>query len=152
MCSVGYRLPRIVSQPHKPCSHPRTIIYFLIFLGSIFYYMYFYYIINICSLAKTKNRVRAVVALEADLVNNDIDVCVVSESHLKPEMPDAVVTIHNYSIFRRDRSWEGRDMRAKGGVAIYVRNNLKVIDIYRSSLYELIGVKSHFCYLQETAC
>ncbi|CAB4023089.1 RNA-directed DNA polymerase from transposon X-element, partial [Paramuricea clavata] len=55
-------------------------------------------------------------------------------------MPDAVVTIHNYSIFRRDRSWEGRDMRAKGGVAIYVRNNLKVIDIYRSSLYELIGI------------
>jgi hypothetical protein len=48
--------------------------------------------INICSLAKTKNRVRAVVALEADLVNNDIDVCVVSESHLKPEMPDPVVT------------------------------------------------------------
>ena len=31
-------------------------------------------------------------------------------------------------------------MRAKGGVAIYVRNNLKVIDFYRSSLYELIGV------------
>ncbi len=55
-------------------------------------------------------------------------------------MPDAVVTIHNYSIFRRARKWEGRDMRAKGGIAIYVRNNLKVIDIYRSSLYELIGV------------
>ncbi|CAB4044625.1 Hypothetical predicted protein, partial [Paramuricea clavata] len=35
--------------------------------------------INICSLANTKNRVRAVVALEADLVNNDIDICVVSE-------------------------------------------------------------------------
>ncbi|CAB3989789.1 Hypothetical predicted protein, partial [Paramuricea clavata] len=33
----------------------------------------------------------------------DVDVCMVSESHLKPEMPDAVVTIHNYSIFRRDR-------------------------------------------------
>ncbi|CAB4020252.1 Hypothetical predicted protein [Paramuricea clavata] len=96
--------------------------------------------VNICSLAKTKNRVRAAVALEADLVNNDIDVCVVSESHLQPEKPDAVVSIHNYSIFRRDRSWEGRDMRAKGRVAIYVRNNLKVIDIYRSSLYELIGV------------
>ena len=91
--------------------------------------------INICSLAKTKNRVRAVVALEADLVNNDIDVCVVSESYLKPEMPDAVVTIHNYSIFRRDRNWEGRDMRAKGGVALYVRNNN-----YRSSLYKLIEV------------
>ncbi|CAB4011545.1 Hypothetical predicted protein [Paramuricea clavata] len=31
-------------------------------------------------------------------------------------------------------------MRAKEGVAIYVWNNLKVIDIYRSSLYELFGV------------
>ncbi|CAB3999472.1 Hypothetical predicted protein [Paramuricea clavata] len=90
--------------------------------------------VNTCSLAKTKNRVRAVVALEADLVNNDIDVCVVSESHLKPEMPDAVVTIHNYSIFRRDRSWEGRDMRAKGGVAIYVRlptgNRMSIYGLY----------------------
>ena len=33
---------------------------------------------NICSLAKTKNRVRAPVALEADLNNKDIDVCIVS--------------------------------------------------------------------------
>ena len=33
---------------------------------------------NICSLTKTKNKVRAVVALEADMINNDIDVCVVS--------------------------------------------------------------------------
>ncbi|CAB4035904.1 Hypothetical predicted protein, partial [Paramuricea clavata] len=91
--------------------------------------------IVLCSLwqkQKSSTRLRAVVALEADLVNNDIDVCVESESHLKPKMPDAVVTIHNYSIFRRDGSWEGRAMRAKGRVAIYVRNNLKAIDIYRS--------------------
>ncbi len=102
---------------------------------------------NLCSsihvVWKKKPRVRAVGALKADLVNNDTDVCVVSESHLKHEMPDAVVIIHNYSIFRRDKSWEGRDMRAKGGVAIYVQNNLKVIDIYRSSLYELIILVSH---------
>ena len=58
---------------------------------------------NICSLAKTKNRVRAAVALEADLNNKDIDVCIVSETHLKPEMPDAIVNIPGYSIFRRDR-------------------------------------------------
>ena len=38
---------------------------------------------NFCSLTKTKNKVRAVVALEADMINNDIDVCVVSETHLK---------------------------------------------------------------------
>ena len=35
--------------------------------------------VNICSLSKTKNRVRAPVALEADMRNNDIDVCVVSD-------------------------------------------------------------------------
>ena len=40
--------------------------------------------INICSLAKTKNKVRAAVGLEADLRSKDIDVCVVSETHLKP--------------------------------------------------------------------
>lgn len=30
------------------------------------------------------------------------------------------------------------DKRNKGGVAVYVRNNLNVLDIYRSSLYEPI--------------
>ena len=28
--------------------------------------------------------------------------------------------------------------RAKGGIAIYVRKNLDIVDVYRSSLYELI--------------
>ena len=56
---------------------------------------------NICSLTKTKNKVKAVVALEADMINNDIDVCVVSETHLKPAMPDAVIDIPNYTIFRK---------------------------------------------------
>ena len=35
---------------------------------------------NICSLAKTKNRVRAAIALEADLNMNDIDVCIVRDT------------------------------------------------------------------------
>ena len=67
---------------------------------------------NICSLGKTKSRVRAVVALEtleADLRNNDIDACVVSETHLKRDVPDKVVNIPNYKIYRRDRNWSGRD-------------------------------------------
>ena len=52
--------------------------------------------INICSLNKTKNRVRA-----------PIDICVVSETHLKPEMSDAIVNIPNYSILRRNRKVGG---------------------------------------------
>ncbi|CAH3156255.1 unnamed protein product [Pocillopora meandrina] len=67
--------------------------------------------INICSLGKTTSRVRAVVALEADLRNNDIDACVVSETHLKIEVPDTVVNISGYNIFRRDRNWSGCDLR-----------------------------------------
>lgn len=90
---------------------------------------------NICSLAKTKKRVRAAVALEADLNNKDIDICVVSETHLKPEIPDAIVNIPGYIIFRRDRSWSGLDSRCKG---IFARSNLDVIDCYRSELYELL--------------
>ena len=74
------------------------------------------------------------------MLENDIDICVVTETHLKPDMPDSVVNIPNYTIFRRDRNWGGQDLRSKGGVAIYVRNNLKVIDIQRSDLYELIEI------------
>ena len=81
---------------------------------------------NICSLSKTKNHVRAPVALEADLRSQDIDVCVVSETHLSTNMPDAVVNIPNYNVFRRDRDWAGLDKRKKGGVAVYVRDSLKV--------------------------
>ena len=46
---------------------------------------------NICSLAKTKNQVRAAVALEADLNNKYIDICVVSDTHIKPEMPAGAI-------------------------------------------------------------
>ena len=96
--------------------------------------------VNICSLSKTKNRVRAPVALEADMRNNDIDVCVVSETHLKPAQPDAVVNIADYAVFRRDRNWSRKDMRNKGGVAIYIRKTLTVLDVYRSTNYEVICV------------
>ena len=91
--------------------------------------------IYICGLGKAKNRVRVAVALEADTKSQDIDICVVSETHLSIEMPDAIVNAPDYALFRRDRGWENLDIRKKGGVAIYVRDNLKIIDVYRSRLY-----------------
>ena len=94
---------------------------------------------NICSLAKTKNCVRAVVALETDLRRKGIDVCIVSETHLKTNVPNSAVDIHNYDIYRRDRNWSGMDKMAKGGIGIYVRKNVDIVAIYnRSSLYELV--------------
>ena len=96
--------------------------------------------INICSITNLKNRVRAPIALEADMKNMDIDIYVVSETYLKPDIPNAIVNIPNYSILRRDRNWAGTDKRSKGGVAIYIRNNLHVVNVYRSDLYEMICV------------
>ena len=65
--------------------------------------------------------------LEADLNNKDIDICVVSETHVKPGTPDAIVNVPGYNIFRRDRNWSGLNSRCKGGIAILVRGNLDVI-------------------------
>ena len=48
---------------------------------------------NICGLAKSKNRLRAPVAIEAHLNNQDIDICVVSETHLSTDLPDSIVNI-----------------------------------------------------------
>ena len=83
-------------------------------------------LINICGLNKTKNRVRAPVALAADMIATDVDICIVSETHLKPDIPDSVVAISNYVLHRRDRNCFGNDKRKGGGVAVYVRSNIHI--------------------------
>ena len=98
--------------------------------------------VNICGLSKTTKRVHALAAQEVDLRNSDVDVCVVTQSHLKPAVADSVVTILGYSIFRRDRNWSGLDLRNKGGVVIYVRNDISVVDVYCLELYEVISLTS----------
>lgn len=55
-------------------------------------------------------------------------------------MPDAIVNIPKYLIPRRDRNWDGTDNRSKGGVSIYIRNNQRIVDVYRSDLDEMICV------------
>ena len=83
---------------------------------------------------------RASIALKADLKNHDIDVCIVTETHLKLDQPDALVNIADFNIYRRDRNCSGLDMRNKGGVAVYVKKNLSVVDGYLSRLYEVICI------------
>ena len=96
--------------------------------------------INICSLLKTKNRIRSSMALEMDLHMNDIDIFVVSETHLKLAVPDAVIAMSNYALYRRDKTWSARDTRKNGVIAIYIRNNINVIDVHRSEEFELIAI------------
>ena len=71
--------------------------------------------INICNLKKKKNRVQASVALEADLCASDIDICVVSETHLNNKIPDSVVAMASYNLYRRDRDYNA-DTRKNGGM------------------------------------
>ena len=87
------------------------------------------YSTNINSLVKVKNPVKATVTLEADMQSTDIDVCVVSETYLKPKKPDVLIRIPGYIIYRRDRNQFGNDSRKKGGVAVYVCNNLSVVNV-----------------------
>ncbi|PFX13355.1 hypothetical protein AWC38_SpisGene22564 [Stylophora pistillata] len=93
---------QVVSREHTSASSGQLAVPKLLFIDK-------------CSLGKTKSWVRAVVALEADFGNNDIDACVASETHLKNEVPDTVANISGYNIFRRDRNWSGCDSRNKGG-------------------------------------
>ena len=81
--------------------------------------------LNICGLNKTKHRVRAFVALAADLKTMDVDVSIISETHLCEQIPDTVVGVDGYNIYRRDRDWGNGDKRKNGGVATFVRNHLE---------------------------
>ena len=96
--------------------------------------------LNICSLLKVKNGLKASVALEGDLYAEDIDICVILETHLNHNVPDFAVGISNYTtcIYRRDRDCFANDNRKKGGVAIYLRNNLRVKKVTKSDRYECI--------------
>ena len=98
-------------------------------------------ILNTCSLNKIKNRVRASVALAADFRSWDIDVGVISETHLCRQKPDSIVAIEGYTVYRRDRDWAGTDKRKKGGVAVYVRENLKVLHVNRERSFEMLSVE-----------
>jgi len=72
------------------------------------------YVFNARSVAKP----HAIEQLTAELIGYDIDVAVISETHLKKKHADSSVSIDGYHLFRRDRPG-----RKGGGVAIYVRHS-----------------------------
>ena len=48
----------------------------------------------------TQAPITACVALKADFNNHDIDICIVSETHVKPDMPNSMVNISDHVLFR----------------------------------------------------
>lgn len=59
--------------------------------------------------------------------NSSVDVICVSETWLKETTPNSIINLNGYQIFRADRTTRG------GGVAIYIKNNIKCKFISSSS-------------------
>ena len=72
------------------------------------------FVFNAASIAKP----HAIETLEAEMKSLDIDIAVISETHLKSKHKDGVVSMPGYSIHRKDRVG-----RRAGGVAVYVKSH-----------------------------
>jgi len=81
----------------------------------------------------------AIEHLAVDLTSYQVDVAIITETHLKKKHADHCFTINSYSLFRRDRVG-----RRGGGVAVYV-NSRSAADVWTGPgdqhLFELLWVR-----------
>jgi hypothetical protein len=90
------------------------------------------YLLNPTSLAKP----HALQQLHGDLLVNNIDVCIISETWFKSRHSDQSVTMAGYNLFRLDRN-----KRRAGGVAIYIRDTVaskRFHPINQDSRFEIV--------------
>jgi len=73
------------------------------------------YVLNAAAITKP----HATQLLAVDLLAYNVDIAVISESHLKKKHADHHVAIDGYQLFRHDRT-----VRREGGVAVYVTNRM----------------------------
>src|SRR6218665_3642002 len=78
------------------------------------------YILNANSIAKP----HALDQLSVELDNYNVDVSIITETHLKKHHQSSMIKIDGYNIFRRDRL-----ARCRGGVAIFVRSEYDAIEV-----------------------
>ena len=64
--------------------------------------------------------------------------CFMTETRLKPEILNSEVNIDGYNLFRCDRN-----LRERGGVAAYVRQDLACMELWQfsNSLVEILTLK-----------
>jgi len=87
------------------------------------------YVFNARSIAKPGAKEQLV----GELLGYDVDVAVISESHLKKKHADSSVAIDGYALFRCDRGG-----RRGGGLAIYARQSLN------ATVWPLPGLDENF--------
>ena len=91
---------------------------------------------------------------ELRLLAHQYDAIAISESWLSPRVPQRLLTIDGYQVFRRDRPAASRLPRGKGGVAVLVRDSLhvRVLDVQSAGgtsnleiIWTSISCASHRC-------
>lgn len=51
------------------------------------------------------------------------------------------ISIPNFDIYCRDRIWGGVDKRKNGGIAIFIKSTLRVLEMKKAKQFELISLK-----------
>ena len=94
------------------------------------------YVFNAAALSKP----HAIDQLDSDMSNNNIDVAIISETHLKNKHLDSSFSINGFKLHRKDRQG-----RKGGGVAVFVRDEYRSSDWCnnsgQSAKYELLWIK-----------
>ena len=60
--------------------------------------------------------------IRTDLLTSDIDILTISETWLRPSVPDGLIMANNYSLHRLDRSVNGNHKSSGGGICIYIKD------------------------------
>jgi len=92
------------------------------------------YVLNAAAITKP----HAINHLTADLLGYNVDVGIITETHLKRKHADHIVGVDGFNLFRRDRA-----RRRGGGVAMHVSNRLRATQWTPASdhpEYELLWV------------
>ena len=93
---------------------------------------------------------------ELRLLAHQYDAIAISESWLSPDVPQRLLNIDGYQLFRRDRPATSRLPRRRGGVAVLVRDSLhvRVIDVPSAAessnleiIWTSISCASHRCLI-----
>ena len=87
-------------------------------------------------------------SIKSKLSDNNIAVLVVTESWLKPDIPDAMICIEGYTHYRHDRQFfnEQGYLKRGGGIIIYFKNTL-LFDHVHGDLFNVSTNDIELCSL-----
>ena len=82
--------------------------------------------------------------IRTDLLTSDIDILTISETWLRPSVPDGLIMANNYSLHRLDRSVNGNHKSSGGGICIYIKDGLQ----YTVTMFEHLNCSNEHIEFQ----